>query len=286
MQIKAGGFTYQWIEDWARIPETKDGRENGRTHGVAVAANGDVLVFNQARPGVLRFAPSGKLVHAWGDSFIGAHGMSLTREGDQEFLWLTDQNSGEIVKTTLDGEVVAGIRPPDLPIYTAAKRQVPTWVAVNEERFGGNGDIWITDGYGSSHIHRYTRIGAYVSTINGNEGRAGAFNCPHGIHFDHRHGKPELYIADRGNRRVQVYDSQGKYLRQFGQVTFLDKNDKLVAYLGSNDGIEKREGWPNARNLVTPGRFNSPHAMTSDAHGNVYVVEWIMGGRVTKLERI
>jgi sugar lactone lactonase YvrE len=269
-----------------------------------------VLVFNQGRPGVLRFDPKGKLVNAWGDRFGGAHGMTLTREGDQEFLWLTDQNSGEVAKTTLDGETVLSIRPPEHPIYAAGKRFVPTWVAVNEERFGGNGDVWVTDGYGSSHIHRYTKTGGYVSTINGTEGKAGAFSCPHGIRFDYRHGQSELYIADRSNRRIQVYDASGKYLRHFGadflhspcmfdvwgdyllvpelfgRVSILDKNDKLVAYLGCNDGIEKREGWPNQRGHVGEGRFNSPHAMTADAAGNLYVVEWIVGGRVTKLAKV
>lgn len=310
MRVGTNGLTYEWLEDWARIPVTGRGRENGRTHGVVVAGNGDLLVFNQARPAVLRFDRRGTLVNAWGDRFGGAHGMSLTREGTDEFLWLTDQQSAEVVKTTLEGDTLLVLRPPEHPIYTSGKRYVPTWVAVNEERWGGNGDIWVADGYGSSYVHRYHKAGGYLGGINGTEGKAGAFACPHGIRFDYRHGQPELYIADRGNHRVQVYDAQGRYLRHFGQdflhspcmfdvwgdyllvpelfgrLAILDKADRLLAYVGSNDGVEKRQGWPNLRELVTPGKFNSPHAMAADAEGNLYVVEWITGGRITKLQRL
>jgi sugar lactone lactonase YvrE len=235
--------------------------------------------------------------------------MTIVREGEHDYLWLTDQGTAEVVKTTLDGDVVLTLRQPEHPVYASGKRFVPTWVAVNEERFDGNGDVWVTDGYGSSYIHRYDRNGAYQQSINGTEGRAGAFACPHGIRFDHRHGQPELYIADRSNRRIQVYDQAGKYLRHFGQdflhspcmfdhdgehllvpelfgrLAVLDRDDKLVGYLGSNDGIEKAQGWPDQRQHVQPGKFNSPHAMTADAQGNLYVVEWITGGRITKLAK-
>ncbi|NJL31657.1 MAG: hypothetical protein HC898_08515 [Phycisphaerales bacterium] len=127
---------------------------------------------------------------------------------------------------------------------------------MNEERFGGNGDIWVTDGYGSSFIHRYNKTGGYQSSINGSEGSAGHFKCPHGVMFRHRSGTPELYIADRGNNRLQVYDAEGRFKRVVNDqyfapcgfvfqgeylympelcagVTVLDGNDKIVAQLGT-----------------------------------------------------
>ena len=72
-------------------------------------------------------------------------------------------------------------------------------------------------GYGSSLVHRFRKDGKYLATINGTEGSAGKFACPHGIAFDYRHGRPELYVTDRSNARVQVYDAEGKFLRAFGQ---------------------------------------------------------------------
>jgi hypothetical protein len=314
MRIGTGEIQYEWYEHWAKIPDTESGRANGRTHAVVVAGNGDLLVFCQAQPGVLRFGVDGKLKNAWGDRFIGAHGMSLAMDPDgKEYLWLADQDSREVVKTTLDGRTILNLHRAPIPAYLGGKSYVPTWVAVNEERFGGNGDVWIADGYGANFVHRYQKGGAYVGTLNGTEGKAGAFACPHAIAFDYRRGEPELYIADRQNRRVQVYDANGLWRRSFGdkflahpcgfafepgtkrlfipelfgRLTVVDGDDNFLAYLGAQEAIEKKPGWPNLpADQIKPGLFNSPHMMTVAPNGDLYVAEWILGGRVTKLAKV
>jgi hypothetical protein len=76
-------------------------------------------------------------------------------------------------------------------------------------------------------------------------------------------------------------------------VTILDRDDRLVEHIGANPAAPEREGWPNARDhagdLVRPplesGKFNSPHTLAADADGNLYVTEWLLGGRLTKLAR-
>jgi len=311
MKIGCGKFTYEWVEHWARIPDTESGKANGRTHGVVALDDGDVMVFNQAQPGVLRFSGEGRLKNAWGDRFGGAHGMTLVLEDGAQVLWLTDQSSAEVVKTTLDGRTLLNLQRPPHPVYAGPGKFVPTWVAVNEEHLGGNGDVWVADGYGSNLVHRYNKSGAYLASINGTEGKAGAFNCPHGIAFIAKPGGAELYIADRGNRRVQVYDAQGVFKRAFGsaflnspcgfacrqgivyvpelfaRLSILDEDDRLIAHLGENPGAPKSAGWPNLpAGQIRPGQFNSPHDMAVDAAGNLYIVEWIVGGRITKLLRI
>jgi DNA-binding beta-propeller fold protein YncE len=119
----------------------------------------------------------------------------------------------------------------------------------------------------------------------------------------------ELYIADRGNHRVQVYDGQGNYLRSFGgefltspdgfacdgnqlivpelqgRVTVLDANDDLVCHLGENEEVCADPEWPDGTQLAS-GKFNSPHGAAADALHNLYVVEWRVGGRVLKLEKV
>jgi DNA-binding beta-propeller fold protein YncE len=306
MKIGSDDYRYEWLDNWARIPDTESGRENGRTHGVVVTEAGKVIVFHQATPAVLVFDADGALLDQWGD-FAGAHGITLVKEGEQEFLWLTDQNSNAVVKTTLDGEVVMSIPQPDLPLYDDGG-YCPTWVAVNEERHGGNGDVWVTDGYGSGYVHRHDKHGKYISSINGSEGAAGSFACPHGILFDSRKKTPELLIADRGNHRVQVYDGDGNYKRTFGEdfltspdcfaisgddlivpelfasLKLLDAEDKLICDLGENAAACKIDGWPNLdASQIHAGKFNSPHGAAADKDGNLYCVEWIIGGRITKL---
>lgn len=309
MTIGSGEYAYDWIERWAIIPDTPTGRENGRTHGVAVSQTGNVVVFSQADPAVLIFSPEGSLVNAWGERFHGAHGLTLVEDGGEEFLWLTDEGTAEVSKNSLFGQTVQTLPKPDHPAY-AEGRYSPTWVAVNEERFGGSGDIWVADGYGQSLVHRFDKAGQYLGAISGEEGAAGRFNCPHGIWADRRGGKAELYIADRGNKRVQVYDFEGNFLRAFGadflhspccfatngdtlyipelfaRLAILDAEDRLIAYIGDNPEAMATEGWPNVpADRIRPGFFNSPHGMAAAPNGDLYVVEWIIGGRITKLAR-
>jgi len=79
------------------------------------------------------------------------------------------------------------------------------------------------------------------------------------------------------------------------RVTILDRADQLVEHMGANPGANPearaRDGWPNARNVdgdlvrrrSNQGKFNSPHTLAADAEGNLYVTEWLIGGRLTKL---
>ena len=308
MTTTDGQTTYEWIENWARIPETPSGKENGRTHGVAVLNSGNVVVFNQADPAVLIFSPDGELVDSWGDRFLGAHGLTLVEEDGVEYLWLTDQNTAEVVKMTLDGQTVQNLERPDLPVY-AEKGYAPTWVAVDEVRHGGSGDIWVTDGYGAGLVSRYSADGSYVETIDGSTG-AGTFSCPHGIWMDTRCAPHELYVADRGNHRIQVFNMDGSFNRcfgaevldspdgfapngdqlivpeLFGRLAVLGVDGELIGYLGEQPGAKELAGWPNlSPERLEEGKCNSPHGATADAAGNIYYVEWIIGGRITKLER-
>ena len=310
LTLSAGSLHYRWLDQALLLPDTASRRADGRTHGVAVSAHGQVIIFQQADPAILILNQDGTLDDAWGDRFPGAHGLTLVEEEGTEFLWLADSKTGEVVKTTLDGRTVLNLQRPALAIYATGK-YAPTWVAVHEERHGGNGDIWVTDGYGTSYIHCYDKHGVYLDSINGEEGAAGAFKCPHSIFMDTRKAEVELYIADRGNRRVQVYDTEGNYKRSFGadcltspcafavsgehliipelraRVTILDQADRLVGYLGDNEAVCDQQGWPNhPAHLIEAGKFNSPHGIAADQAGNLYVVEWIIGGRLTKLERL
>ena len=305
-----GAYRFEWQDNWARIADTESGRTNGRTHGVAVVESGETFVFHQADPSMLVFDARGRLKASWGPNRLGAHGLTRVRENGSEFLWITDQSTCEVAKLTLDGQVVQRIERPNHPVYAKAQYS-PTWVAVNEERRGGNGDIWVTDGYGSFWIHRYDRKGRYLASISGEEGGAGRFQCPHGIAFDWRRGQPELYVADRGNRRVQVYDAEGRWQRVFGadfltspdgfcelgdalvvpellgRVTVLDAEDRLACRLGENEPAPQIPGWPEVPvDRLEAGKFNSPHGAASDPDGNLYVVEWIVGGRITRLRKV
>ena len=308
MRIGASGYSFDWVDGWGDLPATPSARSNGRTHGVAVTSRGQVVVLRQADPAVVVLGRDGELHDAWGDRFGGAHGLTLGRENGRDVLWITDEVSGEVSKLSLEGETLLQLAAPDLPVYRQG-RYAPTWVAVHERRHGGNGDVWVADGYGMNYVHRYSEDGEYLGSLNGEEG-GGAFDCPHSLWVDTRRTEPELYVADRGNRRLQVYDLDGRFKRTVGEgvlecpcagiaygdgvlipelcarLTLLDADDRLVGFLGRNEAACALPGWPEVpEDQIVPGRFNSPHAVAADAEGDLYVVEWIVGGRLTKLAR-
>jgi hypothetical protein len=99
-------------------------------------------------------------------------------ENGEEYLWLTDQESREVAKVTLDGETVQSIGQPPHKAYEEGGEYIPTWAAQNPE----NGEVWVANGYGCSLVHRFSREGEYLATIDGSEG-AGRFLRPHGINF-------------------------------------------------------------------------------------------------------
>ena len=316
MRVGRGHMVYDWIEKWGKIPDSQSARDGWAHHGIVVSESGKIVSFHQADPTVLIFDEEGDLEDSWTATVQNAHGMEIVKEHGAEYLFLADNNTGNVVKTTLSGEVVLNIERPDIRVYAEGGKYATTDVAVNQERHGGNGDIYVADGYGSSYVHRYDKSGEYIDSINGEEGEAGRFATPHGVWVDTRKEEKELYVADRSNGRIQVYDLEGNYKRVLGRapgadwlhspssfaqtgdlmvvaelrgsrITVLDLNDELVCYLGENTGAFKlNPGWPNVpHETLIPGKCSSPHGIAADPDGNIYSAEWLIGGRINKLAK-
>ena len=302
-----------WHDLTPLLPQTPGSRENGRTHGLAVDRCGRLVVFRQAGPAVVILDPGGAVAAAWGDDFAGAHGLTLVEEGGEEFLWLTDEHSGRVAKFTPSGDLVREIAPPP-PGRRPEGKYSPTWVAVDPV----GGDIWVADGYGSNVVHRHSAAGEWRQTLTGEEG-PGRFARPHGIAFS---PAGELWVADRRNKRIVIYDRDGACLRHadgvchspcgfafagglvyvpelFGSVKVLRPDLTLVRELGANEDVRPAGGWPGQDGWGWPtlagwpdlrgtpadraGRFLAPHGVAVDGGGSVYVAEWVRGGRLTKL---
>ena len=281
MRIGSGDYTYDWIGNWAKIPDTPSARTGWAHHGVVVTDADEVILFHQLDPTVLVFDTEGKLLRSWDIGLTNAHSMTLVKEDGVQLLWMADNyrnyaneysgsgdKSGRAIKTTLYGETLMTIQHPDIEPYSD-HTFAPTSVAVNEERDGGNGDIWVADGYGEQYVHRYNKSGDYIGSINGEEGEAGPFGGPHALWIGARKAERELYIAEQRNGRIQVYDLEGNFKRAFGtgflnspsafttygdllmvvelrsRLAFLDRDDRLVRYVGEREGGSDLDGWPN-----------------------------------------
>lgn len=314
--LEAKHLKYRWIADWAKIPET-DGHSH---HGIVVMKDGNILTGHAKEAKICILSPQGELVREFPVPVNETHGLALAVENGSEVLWIADvggkgrDNGGpQVVKVDLTGKRLARLTKADFPGYDEKANWCPTAVAVDP----ANGDVWVTDGYGSSKTHRFTKDLKHVLTLDGTDG-LGRFSCPHWVFVDTRKGRSEIYIADRSNNRVQVYSTAGKFLRGIDQglttpsvfatfgdhlvigelkarIVVLDAKDEIVGYFGAGLDHVAKPGWPNRKEgekTIKPladipvGQFNSPHGVCADAKGNIYVSEWLLGDRFTKLERL
>ena len=299
-----GVHKYEWLTGWAKLPEGMT--YVGSTHGnVGIDAKDRVYVNTDTANAVMIFDPDGKFVKAWGKDFKGAHGMKIAKEGDKEVLWLCSLGRSEVLKCTLDGEVLLTIPFPEKSgVYKAKGEYKPTGVCI-----GPNGDVYVGDGYGKSWVHQWTAKGEYLRSWNGSEREGGAFRTPHGMCLDLRGAEPRIAVADRGNGRLQFFTLDGKFVSEAkegmrapctlyilgddivvpdlqGRITLLNKENKLIAHLGENEDPKKRgnfgvkpEDWKN-------GQFTAPHGAAWDSKGDLYVEDWNASGRVNKLKRV
>jgi hypothetical protein len=305
--IGTGDHQYEVIHDWGELPA---GHVYGNTHGVAVDAQGEIHIKHTVGKGakiedaVVVFDADGKFVRSWGKEYKGgAHGLHLSREGGEEFFYLCDPKRHLFAKTTLAGkELWRKWAPEQCNGYTMPDEFNPTNIAI-----APNGDFYVADGYGKSFIHQFDRDAKYIRTFGGKGSAAGQVSCPHGLMVDTRGAKPILVVADRSNNRLQNFSLDGKHLGfvtgnvlepchfhtrgklmvvpdLHSRVTLLDENFNAVAQLGEG------RGYKNLRTLTrdhfTPGQFVAPHSAYFDQDGNIFVVEWVEVGRVTKLRKI
>lgn len=308
--VGSGAHQYECNHDWAKLPKT---HAFGNTHGVAFDASGNCYVkhtvhaSSQSPDAMCVFDPEGTFVRSWASEYKGgAHGLSISREGKEEFLWLADCNRGVVQKTTLDGKVVLDLAwPEDSGLYNNKGEYKPTNVAIVPSGPHA-GTVYVADGYGKNWIHRYSNKGEYQASFGGTGNQRGQVNCPHGIAIDMRGGEPTILVADRGNRRLQTFTLDGKH-RGFvtdelrmpchfdfrgdlvlvpdleARVTLLDKSNKLAVHLGDGGNGNLRG---EAREKFIPGKFICPHSAAFDKDGNIFVVEWVEVGRVTKLKKV
>lgn len=305
--VGEGEHTYEVIHDWGELPV---GCRLGNTHGVVEDSQGRIFVKHTVGKGstcedaILVFDADGRFIKSWGRNFKGgAHGLHLAREGREEFLYLCDTGRRLVFKATLEGkEVWRADVSTFADIYDDPKRFCPTNVATSSD-----GTVFVADGYGSSYIHKLDRDGDYHGTFGGNGSAPGQLSCPHGLLVDTREPRPTLIVADRGNRRLQRFDLEGRHLdfvkdelrapchfdeRQGvllipdleSRVTLFDRYNRLITHLG--DGGHYKGIRDQAREAFKAGKFVAPHGACFDHAGNIFVVEWVEVGRITKLRRL
>jgi DNA-binding beta-propeller fold protein YncE len=286
--LGSGKHRYEVVEDWAKLPEGWEFKDVG---AVAVDSKDNVYVFNRGEHPMMVFDRDGKFLRSWGEGgFPRAHGLHI----DNDILYLTDDGGHFVRKCTLEGKVLLELGVPGKPAdYMSGK----PFHRCTHTALSPKGEIYVSDGYGNAKIHKYSPDGKLLLSWGEPGTDPGQFNIPHNIATD---AEGWVYVADRENHRVQVFDGKGKYETQWVNMhrpcgLFCCAGKKptfLIGELGSSIPITRN--WPNIGPRLTfvdakgktlarlggeagpglePGKFVAPHGLAMDSRGDIYVGE-------------
>jgi DNA-binding beta-propeller fold protein YncE len=293
--LGTGDYTYDVTENWAKLPNGWSFKE---VAAVGVDANDNVYAFNRGEHPMMVFDRDGNFLRSWGEGlFPRAHGITLAED---DTMFCTDDGDHTVRKCTLDGKVLLTLGMSGKPAAFMSGNPFNrcTHVAIDPR----NGDFYVSDGYGNARVHKYSPEGKLLFSWGESGTDPGQFNIAHNIATDK---EGWVYVADRENHRVQVFDPNGKfetqwvnmarpsglYIDQASGIAYIGEIGSAIGAnaealrLGSRLSIYNTKGELLARlgdqpPGEAPGQFISPHGISIDSHGDIYVgeVSWTNTG--------
>ncbi len=209
--VGTGKYKYKLIPDWAKLP---DGETFGTVSTVATDSQDRVYVLQRKDPPILIFDRLGNYLSSWGNgAFASPHGMSIS----DDIVYATDRDDSVCLKFTLEGRPLQifgrrGVhsdtgceRPATLVPRAAGPFNYPTEMVCSP-----SGDIFVSDGYRNSRVHRFSSEGRLIASW-GEPGKTGPnqFHLPHSIFVD---PDGQVYVCDRENCRIQIFTPEGRYV--------------------------------------------------------------------------
>ncbi len=291
MRYGSGKYTYELVEGWAKLPE---GTSFLDVCGICVDAQDRIYVLNRsAEHPIAVFDREGNFLTSWGHGlFKRAHGSGVGPDGA---IYCTDDRNQTVRKFTPEGKLLMTLGNEDQPsdngyvhdgfdffwsLTTIAKGSAPfnrpTGVAIAK-----SGNIYVADGYGNARVHKFTAEGKLLLSW-GEPGYApGHFRLPHSIYVDKQE---RVWIPDRENSRVQIFDSNGKFLDQWENVfrptdvyiddegvVFVSELCLRLSVFGPDGKLLAR--WGTQEKQKETALFVAPHAIALDSRGDIYVGE-------------
>ena len=299
------GEAYHLAPDWPQLPA---GLVLGQVTGVDVDSQGRVFIFHRAEriwngePIELKFIASptvlvvdhntGEVLDQWGaGTFVMPHGLTID---DQDNIWLTDVGSHQVFKFDSAGNPLLTLGERGVPGEDATHFNMPTDVAIAPD-----GTFYVSDGYVNSRITKFSKDGEYITSWGTRGAGTGQFDVPHSIALDSR---GFVYVADRGNARIQVFDGDGKFMEEWKAPSLgrpwavrIDSAGNIFVV----DGGDQNEFWPDRARVLKldaegnvvasfgsygrkPGQFIWPHTIAIGPDGALYVGEVGTGMRIQK----
>jgi peptidylamidoglycolate lyase len=210
------------LQDW---PQSSNEISMGQVTGVDITSENQVVVFHRANriwtdpmpaQNILLAtifvydAISGDLIKYWGENeFIMPHGLSVDKEDN---IWVTDVGAHQIKKFSGNGELLLSIGKRGVSGNDEITFDRPTDIG-----FDKSGNFYVSDGYINSRIVKYSKDGVYLKEWGTKGEKPGEFDLPHGITIDN---SDNIFVADRSNSRIQVFDINGIFLYEISGKEF------------------------------------------------------------------
>lgn len=283
-QLKQGpALPHKLVENWAKLPA---GMNFGECTGVSCDRDDNVWIFNRGTNAVMQFDREGNLLKAWKEVPVkSAHGLRIDANGD---VWGIDVAGHMVLKFSIDGRVKmvvgnVGARPAANNDEQYAFNR-PTSVA-----FDTDGNFYVSDGYENARVVKYSKAGDFLKQWGVAGKGDGEFNLVHDVVFD---GQQRLYVADRTNNRVQIFDRDGKFLNKWtdlGQpwgLAYSKRDNSIYMCDGQNNRVLKLNTDGQILGQLgsfgkAAGRLDFAHHMAVDSRGAIYVAE-VKNWRVQK----
>ncbi|MFW6171065.1 MAG: peptidyl-alpha-hydroxyglycine alpha-amidating lyase family protein [Planctomycetota bacterium] len=296
---------YKVDPTWPRRP---DHCQWDHIPGVAVDAKDQVWIFTRGTPPVQVYDSDGNFIRAWGTDLIGtkdgrktSHQIKIDQEG---MIWLADTGKHVVMRLTPEGKLLQTLGTPNRPGNDASHFNMPTDMAIRPD-----GHVFVADGYVNSRVVHFDEKGNFVNAWGSRGTEAGQFSLVHAIALD---SQGNVYVADRNNARVQVFNSKGKFLDQWQDIVIpwgfcMTEDDELwvcgcspmpwedpevplscpprdQVFMRFNPSGKLLQLWtiPKAKDgQEQPGELNWVHGIALDSEGNIYATD-IIGQRVQK----
>ena len=295
---------YRVVEGWERLPA---GYVHRDTVGAGVDANDRVYIITRMDARVIVYERDGTFVTSWGEGVFTPRTHCI-RFGPDNSVYTVDDGDHTVRKFTPDGKLLLVLGTPGVSSdtgydpkvgVTSIKRGGPPFNRPTGVAIAPNGELYVSDGYGNSRVHRYTSDGKLIQSWGEPGTGPGQFNLPHDI-WVLKDGR--VMVADRENDRIQFFSPTGEFLDQWTQVQrptglCVDKDGLIyvselwwrvgqrsqrhgpieedkpgrVSVLAPDGKIVARFGASQDRTKA--GNFIAPHGICADSHGDIYVAE-------------
>jgi len=304
----ASGELYHAVSDW---PVSQNNIKIGQVSGVAVDSSGNVFVFQRAdkvwegealtletisaATVLILDSQTGSVINKWGaDMFVMPHGLTIDADDN---LWLTDVGLHQVFKFDRAGNLLMTLGERGVAGNDETHFNMPTDVAVAKD-----GSFFVSDGYGNSRIVKFSSEGKYLMSWGDKGNGSGQFDIPHSIAID---SKGILYVADRGNARLQLFNENGQFIAEW-KASYLGRPWAVrISHTGNIyvvDGGDQSQFWPDRARILkldlegnllaafgsfgnAPGQFIWPHAIAVGLDEALYVGEVSTGMRVQKFTK-